>query len=145
MIILIYCRKSTELFLVFSIFACPERSRRDHNPTKIDHFSCLCAFYEARPVKPEICLIGSTFYPSFHEGSQPFARGLIQLIRQRLFLVTSSRPKARTKLLSCQSTQTSNLPTGQITPNFQISKIWLWRLGDEKIKFFTPHIFHSQL
>jgi len=29
------------------------------------------AFYEARPVKPEICLISSTFYPSFHNGSQP--------------------------------------------------------------------------
>ena len=30
------------------------------------------AFYEARPVKPKICPIGSTFYPSFHEGDQPF-------------------------------------------------------------------------
>ena len=31
------------------------------------YLSCH-SFYEARPVKHEVCLIGSTFYPSFHEA-----------------------------------------------------------------------------
>ena len=31
----------------------------------------LCVFYEASPVKLKICLIGSTFYPSFHKGFYP--------------------------------------------------------------------------
>jgi hypothetical protein len=56
----------------------------------------------------QICLIGSTFYPSFHEGLSPFSRGLIQLMRRCPFSVASSKPRSQTELSSFQPTQTSN-------------------------------------
>jgi hypothetical protein len=48
---------------------------RENKPEKAGLFVFLpladIRFYEARPVKPKICLIGSTFYPGFHNDSRP--------------------------------------------------------------------------
>ena len=48
-----------------------------------------------------------------------FVRGLIQLIRQRLFSVASSKPNTQTKLLSCQSK--TNFKLSQRSNNFTFS------------------------
>ncbi len=76
-----------------------------------------------------------------------FTRGLIQLIRQRLFSVASSRPKAQTKLLSYQPIQTSNFPR---VVQLHISNIknLRWR-ADEKnqkpLRHFTTYFITPRL
>ena len=72
----------------------------------------------------------------------PFTRGLIQLIRQHSFLVTSSKPKTQTELLSCQSIQTSNFHTGYLNVNFPNIKNLRWR-ADEKKSQAAAHTFFS--
>ena len=96
-------------------------------PHEIDSFSV--PFYEARPVKPEICLIGSTGYPSFHEGNLPLsAVGSINLCDNTYPLSRVRSPKRRPGC--CRANQNKLQTSYSISP-FPTSKV-LRRRADEK-------------
>jgi hypothetical protein len=77
----------------------------------------LSSLYEARPVKLKICLIGSTFYSSCHNGfSCFFVVGPPNLSDDTHPEKRALRPRDDTGLSSYQIITNFKLPTGQITP-----------------------------
>jgi hypothetical protein len=77
-------------------------------------------FYEARPVKLKICLIGSTFYPSFRQAFSLFAAVSFNLYDNAYSLWRALTPISQTKLLSCQSN--TNFKPTFMPNNASISK-----------------------
>lgn len=99
-------------------------------------------FYEARPVKPEICLIGSAFYPSFHEGNLPLSTVVsINLCDNTYPLWRARSPKRRP---GCCRANQNKLQTSYTINPFPTSKL-LRRRADEKTKPIRPYDLQFQL